>query len=114
MNISSINNFNFADNWYFIVAAILIILLCVYGIASGNAIHWLRYGVSLAEKDLGSGTGQLKLHKVYDMFVERFPFFAKIVPFFVFSDWVDLALDWMREQLDKNPNIKNAIEGEVE
>ena len=49
--------------------------------------------------------------KVYDMFVEQFPMFATIVPFNIFSKWVDLALEWMREQLEKNSNIKAFIEG---
>ena len=95
------------------MATVLFVLVCVYGIMTGKAKNWMKYAVSMAEYDLGSGTGQLKLHKVYDLFIERFPVFAKLVPFFVFSEWVDLALDWMREQLDKNPNIKNVIEGEL-
>lgn len=99
-----------ANNWIYILATIIFLLVCIYGIMSGKAKNWLMWAVSVAEQDLGTGTGQLKLHKVYDMFMERFPMFSKIVPFFVFSEWVDLALDWMREQLEKNPNIKSLIE----
>ena len=102
------------ENWYYIVFAILVVLILIYGVMSGKAKEWLRWGVSIAEKDLGSGTGQLKLRKVYDVFMERFPMFSKIVPFFIFSKWVDLALEWMRDQLDKNPSIKSTIEGEQE
>ena len=105
---------NIANDWYWIFVVVLLILVLIYGIMTGKSIHWLKYGVSLAEKELGSGTGQLKLHTVYDMFIERFPIFSKLVPFNVFSDWVDLALDWLREQLDKNPNIKGIIECEDE
>ena len=56
------------------------------------------------------GTGQLKLRQVYDMFLERFPVFSKLIPFSVFSNWVDLALEFLREQLDKNENIKAFVE----
>lgn len=98
------------NNWYYIIFVIVALILTSYGITSGKAKNWLMWAVSVAEQDLGTGTGQLKLHKVYDMFMERFPMFSKIVPFFVFSEWVDLALDWMREQLEKNPNIKSLIE----
>ena len=48
---------------------------------------------------------------VYDMFVEKFPAIASVLPFSIFSKWVDLALEWMREQLDKNENIRLTIEG---
>ena len=44
-------------------------------------------------------------------FVEKFPALASILPFNIFSKWVDLALEWMREQLDKNENIRNMIQG---
>ena len=32
--------------------------------------EWLLWAVVLAEKELGSGTGQLKLRYVYDLFLE--------------------------------------------
>lgn len=98
-------------NWHYILICVIAILLLTYGILTGKVIHWLRWAVSEAEKELGSGTGQLKLHKVYDMFLEKFPGFATIVPFTLFSLLVDNALDWMKEQLDKNENIKNTITG---
>lgn len=34
--------------------------------------EWLLYAVTKAEKELGGGTGQIKLRYVYDMFVARF------------------------------------------
>ena len=103
-----------AQNWYYIVFIILLILIAVYGCMTGKCKEWLKYAVCVAEAELGTGTGQLKLHKVYDMFVETFPVFAKIVPFSVFSSWVDQALEWMKEQLDKNVNFKAVIEGKTE
>lgn len=95
----------------YIIAAIALVLILVYGITTGKVKRWLEWAVSAAERDLGSGTGQLKLREVYNWFIDQFPFFSKIVPFSVFSNWVDIALKWMREQLDKNESIKAVIEG---
>lgn len=97
--------------WYNIVFMLLAVLVVAYGITAGKAKEWLKYAVCYAEQELGSGTGQLKLHMVYDMFVDKFPALASVLPFTIFSKWVDLALEWMREQLDKNENIKVLIEG---
>ena len=97
--------------WYNVIFVILAILVCAYGITAGKAKEWLKWAVCYAEEQLGTGTGQLKLHMVYDMFVDKFPALASVLPFSIFSKWVDLALEWMREQLDKNENIKALIEG---
>lgn len=95
----------------YILAGLIIILLLVYGIMTNKVKEWLKYAVTMAEKELGSGTGQLKLREVYDWFLEMFPVFGKIVPFSIFSKWVDLALDWMREQLKNNDNISVFVNG---
>lgn len=97
--------------WYDVALIILAVLVVAYGIAAGKAKEWIKYAVCVAEEELGSGTGQLKLHMVYDMFVEKFPALASVLPFNIFSKWVDLALEWMREQLEKNEMIKLKIEG---
>lgn len=97
----------------YILAGLIIILLLVYGIMTNKVKEWLKYAVTMAEKELGSGTGQLKLREVYDWFLEMFPVFGKIVPFSIFSKWVDLALEWMREQLENNNNISKYV-NEVE
>lgn len=72
-----------------------------------NIKQWLKLAVVEAEKALGSGTGQLKLRYVYDLAVKQFPWIVTLVTFEIFSEWVDEALDWMREQLKQN----SAIEG---
>ena len=97
--------------WYNIVFVLLAIVVVAYGVTAGKAKEWLKWAVCIAEEELGGGTGQLKLHMVYDMFVEKFPALASILPFSIFSKWVDLALEWMKEQLDKNEAIKLIIEG---
>ena len=72
-----------------------------------NIKQWLKLAVVEAEKALGSGTGQLKLRYVYDLAVKQFPWIVTLVTFEIFSEWVDEALDWMRDQLKQN----SAIEG---
>ena len=104
------------NNWYIILA-----LAAVLGMAAwyvyryfnlpseaqlAKVREWLLWAVTEAEKELGGGTGKLKLRQVYDLFVTRFPWLARIVPFDLFSDMVDDALDEMREMLKNNQAVK--------
>ena len=66
----------------------------------------------MAEKELGSGTGKLKLRQVYDMFTARFPWLAKIITFDKFSEMVDEALVTMNELLDSNEAIHEYVDGD--
>ena len=75
--------------------------------------NWLVWAVSEAEAVLGSGTGQLKLRYVYDLAVVKFPIVAKLIPFTVFSGWVDAALDVMRDMIENNTSIAEAIINEI-
>ena len=75
-----------------------------------NIKEWLKFAVVDAEKELGSGTGQLKLRMVYDMAVKQFPFIVQLIPFDTFSKWVDEALDWMRDQLAENKVTQSYVE----
>ena len=102
------------ENWYYIVFFIVAIFICVYGCMTGKVKEWLKYAVTLAETELGTGTGQLKLRQVYDWFCNTFPVFSKILPFAIFSKLVDDALEWMRIELEKNENIKAIVEGNTE
>ena len=75
------------NNWYLIVAAIAVIIAIVVAVKKflglpteqqlENLKEWLKWAVTQAEKELGSGTGQLKLRMVYDMAVEKFPWLLK-------------------------------------
>ena len=71
--------------------------------------QWLLWAVIQAEKDLGSGTGKLKLRQVYDLFVTKFPWVAKYVTFTNFSIWVDEALIEMRRLLESNVFISTFV-----
>lgn len=68
--------------------------------------EWLLLAVMEAEKKFGEDTGVLKLRFVYDLFVTKFPWIAKILSFDKFAALVDEALDEMRSLLDSNKNIE--------
>ena len=110
----------FIENWYFIVTAIVMVVMA--GVICWNFFklptkeqiakikEWLLYAVTEAEKELGGGTGQLKLRQVYDLFVQRFPAVAAVISFDTFSGWVDEALEQMREMLAKNEQVAAYVE----
>jgi len=109
------------ENWYLIVALIAIIwsaayaLYKFYGLPSAEQTQkvreWLLYAVIIAEKELGSGTGQLKLRYVYDLFLNKFPWMARILSFDAFSSMVDEALDEMKHLIATNEHITEFVEG---
>lgn len=74
-----------------------------------KVIEWLKYAVAEAEKQLGNGTGQLKLRLVYDWFCEKLPCVAAVVPFKVLSAWVDTALETMKKWLEVGNKIGDYI-----
>lgn len=104
------------DNWQIVVAFACVICMVLATVISfmklpnsekiKNIKEWLKWAVVQAEKELGTGTGQLKLRLVYDWFVNTFPEVAKFVSFETFSAWVDEALEWMKHQLDTNDAVK--------
>ena len=110
------------NNWFIIIALLalsggtIIALVRYFQMPTEEQLdkvrEWLLYAVTEAEKALGGGTGQLKLHLVYDWFVERFPWMVKIISFEWFAELVDEALVEMREMLAKNEKIKAVVEGE--
>lgn len=71
--------------------------------------QWLLYAVAKAEKELGSGTGQLKLRYVYNMFIAKFPVVAMFIKFEDFSNMVDKALEELEELINNNVQIENFI-----
>ena len=73
--------------------------------------EWLLYWVLQAEASLGGGTGKIKLSMVYDAFVQRFPWLAKMVSFETFSLMVDEVLEKMRDMLQSNPALLETVKG---
>lgn len=110
--------------WYVIVGIVAVLIIAgisVYKFAGlptkeqvAKVKEWLLYAVTVAESELGNGTGKLKLRSVYDMFISKFPVMAKMISFETFSLWVDDALDEMRKLLETNENIKQLINPIIE
>lgn len=71
--------------------------------------EWLLYATILAEKELGGGTGRLKLRYVYDMFIVKFPWLSKLFSFDRFSEFVDDALYEMKELMATNNAVNNYV-----
>lgn len=107
------------ENWYIIVATATVIAMLGFAIylfvnkptseQLTQVREWLLWAVTEAERELGSGTGKLKLRQVYDLFVVRFPWIAKVMTFAVFSTLVDDALIEMRKLLDTNDAVAEYV-----
>ena len=111
------------DNWYIIVAVVAVLVTLVVlaikffkgdlGKQLDKVREWLIYAVTLAEKELGSGTGSIKLRYVYDMFTVKFPWLVKIISFERFSEMVDDALDEMRYILSTSEPVEEYVAGAI-
>ena len=109
------------ENWCSIVVAVSAIIIVVrFCITFSNkpteeqidqVKEWLLYAVVIAEQNLGSGTGQLKLRQVYDMFLTKFSWLAQVISFSTFSLWVDEALEQMKHLLESNAVVKHIVDG---
>ena len=109
------------ENWHIIV--FLIFAIAILGVFIYKFIRtpkeqqiqmikeWLKYAVVLAESELGSGTGQLKLRMVYNLFVTKFPALAKLISFEIFSTYVDEALEWLNTQIENNKSVEILLSG---
>ncbi len=92
-----------------IIGVVLAVIMIAGGIYINGFKNWLVWAVSEAETMFGSKTGKLKLRYAYELAIERFPVLAKLIPFSMFSKLVDGALDIMREMIENNKNIAEAI-----
>lgn len=112
------------ENWFVIIAMVAVggsIGYAVYTFAKmpsdkqlSKVREWLLYAVTKAEKELGAGTGQVKLRYVYDMFIQRFDWLAKVISFEMFSMMVDEALEQMKTMLESNKAMQKFVTGEPE
>ena len=110
-----------AENWFIIVAAAAGAGVAGYAVfvfakmpsteQLTKVKEWLLFAVTKAERELGSGTGKIKLRYVYDMFVSRFTWLAKIISFEAFSLLVDEALGEMRAILETNTAVQSLVKG---
>ena len=108
--------------WWLLIVVVAVLAVAGYAVyvfvkmPSNSQItkvkEWLLWAVTEAERELGSGTGQLKLRYVYDMFIVKFPAIAKVISFEAFSLMVDEVLEKFRDLLDKNQSLQNYITGD--
>ena len=111
------------ENWFLLFAFFALVVTVVLAIYSffkkptpkqlDNLREWLLGAVTEAERELGGGTGQLKLRQVYDKFVARFPWLAKVISFKTFAKMVDDALAEMRELLGENEAVQAYVAGDL-
>lgn len=104
------------DYWYIIIALIVLlvitggIIFAFFRSPSETQLQkvkaWLLYAVTQAEAELGSGTGELKLRYVYDLFITRFKWISLVISFESFADLVHDALDEMRDMLQNNEDAR--------
>lgn len=112
------------ENWYVIFAAFVVMAAIIIAIVKffkdpktkqlDGLREWLLYATTVAEKELGSGTGKLKLRFVYDLFVTKFPWLAKTITFNRFSDFVDDTLGEMNTMLASNNAARLYVNGTEE
>ena len=92
-----------------VMGVILAVVVIAGGIYVNGFKNWLVWAVTEAEATFGSKTGKLKLRYAYELAVERFPMVAKFIPFSMFSKMIDTALDIMRDMIENNKDIADAI-----
>lgn len=112
------------ENWMVVFGLAVAVILTVFvvyrffGMPTEKQVEkikeWLIWACVEAEKALQSGTGQLKLRQVYDMFcaVPAFSWVAKLISFEMFSDWVSDALVTVKQMLVSNEALAIYVYGE--
>ena len=111
------------ENWFLIVAAVavLVFLICLIfrflGMPTEKQTEkikeWLIWACVEAERSLQSGTGQLKLREVYNLFcaVPAFTWVARVISFDQFSVWVSDALLEVKQMLISNKVLAEYVYG---
>ena len=111
------------ENWFLLVAIAAALGVSVWAVYRFFGLptekqrekvkEWLIWACIEAERALQSGTGQLKLRQVYDMFcaVPAFTWVAKLISFELFSEWVSDALVTVKEMLVSNEALATYVYG---
>lgn len=95
------------------IIIIAIVLIFLVGKQPEKVKKWLLYAVSNAERELGGGTGPLKLGQVYDDFVSKYPILKIFVSFETFKGWVKIALIEMEKLLVEKEAVKEVVRPDV-
>lgn len=99
---------------YFSVILFLTLLVIFILVQKKRIKEWMLWAVSKAEIYLGTGTGKIKLRFVYDMFISRFKIISIFITFDRFSKLVDVALDNLKEFMDKDTDVESLIQKDDE
>lgn len=111
------------ENWFLIVAAVAVIASLIWLIfrflgmptkeQTQKVKEWLIWACVEAERALQSGTGQLKLREVYNLFcaVPAFTWVARVISFDQFSVWVSDALLEVKQMLISNKALAEYVYG---
>lgn len=111
------------ENWYLLImagAAAGACMAAAYGLIRqprqaqvSKVKEWLIWACVEAERTLQSGTGQLKLREVWNLFcaVPAFNWVAKIITFETFSRWVSDALVEVKQMIVSNDSLADYIYG---
>ena len=112
------------ENWFLLVAlaamfGVSVLAVCRFaGLPTEKQAEkikeWLIWACIEAEKELQSGTGQLKLRNVYNKFctIGIFSVAAKLISFETFSKWVSDALEVSKKMLKSNKNLAVYVYGD--
>ena len=112
------------ENLYLLVAAVALIGMAVGSVylflgqpsekQKEKIKEWLIWACIEAERALQSGTGQLKLREVWNLFcaVPAFGWVARIIAFDTFSGWVKEALSTVKRMLVENPRLASYVYGD--
>jgi hypothetical protein len=102
----------FVEYWYIILAVIALLAVAIVAAVrffkkpSNEQLdtlkQWLLWAVIHAEQKFGDHMGQVQLRYVYDLFVSRFPWLAKVISFVKFCGLVDEALAKMKKLIQEN------------
>lgn len=99
-------------NWDSILAALGVIAIAIFAVVKQEKaiIFKMLYAlVTEAEKNYGSGTGELKLSSVVSQVYEKAPTIASVIPVGTLEKWVNEALEKAKEKWAANKNVATYI-----
>ena len=111
------------ENWFLIVSFLACVAVAISLVfrflgmptekQKAKVKEWLIWACIEAERALQSGTGQLKLREVWNMFcaVPAFTWVARVISFEQFSLWVSDALVEVKMMLISNNNLAEYVYG---
>lgn len=106
--------------WIVLIVLVVVTGLVIYSMMVDGKVtsdeldafrKWLVYAVTVAENTFGAKMGPIKLHWVYDLALERFPWIASAITVEQFDAYVDEAIIKMYELACDNDKILKFIDG---